>query len=315
MGHIVRTFLRLMLSEFIKLRHSALLRVVWLFPLLYLVIEFLIFERPAVGLRTMSVKFSNVWDVGQVKMVGSLWAGFFHPLMLALLPALIFRPEHRHKVWGHLHSMPVSRRGIFLSKAVMGMLLNAVMLLLVFVGHFVERGAIARINPLLGSPFHGIAMLKILGWLWLGSLPILLFYLWVSDRINSLAVSIVFGLIGLILTISLSGADMTQAQAWRRDLIPWVLPYICAQQANDSNARQELHAAGTAFKLDDSHPPDEFVIKLPSGRKARIHGGPPWDVIFPPPKPTPQWILALFSAGAGMVILGLGLLDAGRNRI
>lgn len=309
----MHAFYRLMAVEFLKLRHSAVLRVLWLFPLLYLFIEFFIFERPVLGIQALPAEFSKTFDTGQIKMVGTLWAGFFHPLMLALLPALLFRPEHRFKLWGHLHSQPVPRRLIFFSKALMAFIISAGILILIGIGHGLERSLVSRINPLLVFPFHGAEMARVLAWLWLGSLPVLTFYLWASDRINSLAISIVFGLVGLMLTISMSGADVPQA--WRRDLIPWVLPYFCAQQSiQESTARQEFHAAAAPFRLEDIHPPDEEIIQLPSGRKYRI-SGPPWDTVFPPPKPTPPRVLALFSLAAGALILALGLADAGRNRL
>lgn len=309
----MRSFLRLMAAEALKLRHSGALRLAMLLPLLYLVIEFFVFERPALSLRALTPELYRVLDTLQVKMAGTLWAGFFHPLMLALLPALLFRPEHRYRVWGHLHAMPVSRRAIFLAKALTAAWLSAGMLLVLALGHWAERLLASKLNPLLDFPFHGWELARVLGWLWLGSLPLLAFYVWASDRINSLAVSVVFGLIGLMLTISLSGAEVPQA--WRRDLIPWVLPYFCAQQAiGRPEARQETHIAGAPLRWEEKPPPDEEIIILPSGRRARIWSPVPWAQVFPPPKPTPPWVLALFSAGAGLMLLGFGAADAGRDR-
>jgi hypothetical protein len=163
-------------------------------------------------------------------------------------------------------------------------------------------------NPLLRFPFHGVEMMKVLGWLWLGSLPLLALYLWVSDRINSLAVPIVFGLIGLILTISLSGADVPKP--WKRDLIPWVLPYFCAQEAiHHYTPHQTVHEAGKLFQEE----PD--VLRLPNGKKVKTWQNVPDDVLFPPAPPTSGRVLGLFSLVAGVLLLGLGVVDSGRNRI
>lgn len=301
------TFSRVLTAEGLKLRRSAALRLVWLLPLLYLLIEFLLFERPLLGLKALTPKLRATVDMVQVKMVVALWGGFFHPLMLAVLPALIFRPEHRFKMWRHLHAMPTSRRGIFLAKAAYTLLLSAVMLLLIGLLLWAERKLIGSWNPLLALPFHGRRMAAVLAWLWLGSLPVLGLYLWVSDRINSLAVPVVFGLVGLLLTIALTGQELPQP--WRRDLIPWVLPYAAAQQViRSGSAQQEAHMAMAQFQ------PEPDVLRLPSGKKVRTKQNIPDDVLFPPPPPTPTWLLATFSAGAGLLLLVLGWMDAGRCR-
>jgi hypothetical protein len=171
-----------------------------------------------------------------------------------------------------------------------------------------ERSLLGRFNPLLAFPFHGVELTKVLSWLWVGSLPLMALYLWVSDRINSLAVPVVFGLIGLILTISLSGADVPKP--WKRDLIPWVLPYFCVQGAiHNYTPHQTVHEAGKLFQEQPN------VLRLPNGKKVKTWQNIPDDVLFPPAPPTPLWILGTFSLGAGLAMIGLGLLDAGRNRV
>lgn len=300
-------FFRLMAAEGLKLRRSTALRLVWLLPLLFVLVEGLVIERPFIGLRSLTPKLQATLDPLQVKMVAALWGGFFHPLMLALLPALIFRPEHRFKTWRYLHAMPMSRRGIFLAKGVCALLMSAAMLALIGLLLLAERRALGWLNPLLAFPAHGLQMVKVLGWLWLGSLPVLALYLWVSDRINSLAVPIVFGLVGLLLTISLTGQELPQP--WRRDLIPWVLPYAAAEQVVRSGPiQQEAHLAGALFQ------PEPDVLRLPSGKKVKTWQNIPDEVLFPPPPPTPSWLMATFSLLAGALILAFGCVDAGRNR-
>lgn len=304
----MHTFLTLMATEFLKLRRSAAIRTVWMLPLLFLAFEFMLIERPAIRLQALTPELSRHLDFVQIKMVGALWGGFFHPLMVALLPALLFLPEHRFKLWRHLHTMPVPRRGIFLAKALTLALLSASTLALIALGLWVERGLLARINPLLAFPFHGLSMLKVLVWLWIGSLPLLALYLWVSDRVNSLAVPVVFGLVGALLTIALSGQDVPKP--WKRDLNPWLLPYACAQQAiKDSDGRQKVHEAAKLFQEEPN------ILRLPNGKKVRTWQNVPDDVLWPPAPPTPLKVLGAFSFGAGAVLLGIGLADAGRRRV
>jgi hypothetical protein len=300
-------FLRSFAAEGLKLRRSATLKLAILFPLLFLVVEFLVFERPLLAFPALPPEIARLADTLQVKMLIGLWGGFFHPLFISLLPALLFRPEHRFKTWRHLHAQPVSRQSMFLAKAawtllLLGIVLTALGFLLIF-----ERRLLGWVHPPLALPLHGQQMAKLLGWLWLGSLPVLALYLWISDRINSLAVPVVLGLVGLLLTIALTGQELPQP--WRRDLIPWVLPYAAAERVSHSGpTQQETHLAGQTFQ------PEPDVLRLPSGKKVRTRQSVPDEVIFPPPPPTPTWLLATFSAGAGLLFLFLGWLDAGRCR-
>lgn len=118
---------------------------------------------------------------------------------------------------------------------------------------------------------------------------------------------VVFGLLGLLLSIALTGQELDRP--WRRDLNPWILPYAAAERAiHTGPGQQEAHTAGKPFQ------PEPNVLRLPSGRKIRTRQNIPDELLFPPPPPTPAWLLATFSAGAGLALLGLGWLDAGRER-
>lgn len=303
----MNAFSRLLAAEALKLRRSPALRLVWLLPLLFLAIEAMVFERPLLGLKVLTPKVQETLETLQVKTLVALWGGFFHPLMVALLPALLFRPEHRGKTWRHLHAQPLSRRGIYLAKAILTLGLSAAMLAIIGLLLWVEHHVLGALNPILAVPFQAFNISKVLGWLWLGSLPVLAIYLWVSDRINNLAVPVVFGLVGLLLTISLTGQELPQP--WRRDLIPWVLPYAAAERViHRGPAQQEAHVVGAMFQ------PEPDVLRLPSGKKIRTRQSAPDEVVFPPPPPTPTWMLATFSLGAGILLLGLGWLDANRYR-
>jgi len=300
-------FSRLMTSEGLKLRRSPIARLVWMLPLLFVALEFLCFERAALGIRNLTPELRTFLEYLQPRMVVTFWGGFFHPLMLALIPALLFRPEHRFKTWRRLFAMPVPRGSFFLAKAAVTLLLSAFMLGLLWLLLMLERRILGSMNQLLALPFHGLLLFRTLAWLWLGSLPVLAFYLWVSNRINSLAVPVVFGLVGLLLTIALTGQELDRP--WRRDLNPWVLPYAAAERIiHTGPGQQQAHAAGQLFQKEPN------VIRLPSGRKVHTWQNIPDEVLFPPPPPTPTWLLATFSAAAGLLLLALGWLDAGRQR-
>jgi len=301
------TFPRLLRAESLKWRRAPVIRLVVLLPLLFVAFDFLLLERPGLTLHTLSDSLRSTLEAFQGRLVVSVWGGFIHPLVVALVPALLFRPEHRFKTWRHLGAMPAGRRQLFLAKAVSVLGLTAFMLLFLGLLLWVERGLLGTFNPLLALPFHGRRMALILGWLWLGSLPVTVIYVWVSDRISSAAVPIVFGVAGLLLAITLTGQELDRP--WRRDLIPWVLPYAAAERViHGGPAQQEVHAAGRYFQ------PEADVIRLPSGRKVKVHANIPEDQLFPPPPPTSAWLLGTFSAAAGLLLLALAWLDAGHER-
>lgn len=307
------TFFRILATEAIKLRRSSALRLVWLLPLAFVMLDLSILGRPAFGIRSVDVEEAKLLAAMPLKAVGNLWVGYFHPMLLALLPALLFRPEHRYGLWKHLHAMPVSPRTLFLAKVTTILLLSGAVLGFVTLGLWAEWSVMARINPSLRFPFPWREMGEVVGWLYLGSLPLLALYAWLSDRINSGAMAIVFGLIGLMLTVSLSGQEVYPS--WRRDLIPWILPYSSVQQAiGRPEARQTMHSAGVPFhrEMDMSRLAGTEVIYLPSGRKVTSVTTIP-DFLLHPPPPTPPRVLAIFSLVSGGLLLGLGFADAGRK--
>ena len=302
------TFARTLQAEALKWRRSALARLVFILPLLFVVIDFVAFERRGLELRSLTPFMRATLEANLGRVVVGVWAGFFHPLMLALLPALCFRPEHRDKTWRHLGTMPVSRGQYFLAKAVSVLGLSGFMLVQVGLLLFLEHKVLGALNPLLALPFKGRPLIRILAWLWLSSLPLLAIYLWICDRISSMAVPVVFGLAGLMLTIALTGQELPQP--WRRDLIPWVLPYAAAEQVIHVGVKQqEVHAAGAYFQ------PEANVLRLPSGRRVKVTANAAEEDIFPAPPPTPAWVLATFSVIAGGTLLFLGWLDAGHERV
>lgn len=304
--------LRLLATERLKLRRSAALRVVWLIPLVFLIFDYRAFGRFLAVSGHLSPLDLAILPYLPLRSLAVLWAGFLHPLTLALLPPLLMRPEHRSNMWKLLHTLPVSRRSLYFAKAITLLVLHAATLLVLALGLRTEWGLIGFLRPQAAFAFPWLLVAKVLGWMYLGSLPVLFFYLWVADRIRASAVPILLGLIGLMLTIALAGREMYPL--WQRDLIPWVLPYTCTQRGIEHiQARQEIHLAAEAFqpKQPTLQQPkvDERKLKF----KIKIISDLPGDGLKPPP-PTPTWLLVVFSLGAGSALLGLGWLDAGRNR-
>jgi hypothetical protein len=301
--------LRLLSAESLKLRRSPVLRLLWLLPGLFILLDFIMSGRFALGIRQITPETYALLLNAPLKSLADYWSGYFHPLLIALLPALLFRTEHRFGLWKHLHTQPVPRRSIYLAKALMlaatfGLVLGLAALLL-----WAEWRLLGRLNPLAAFPFPWFKVAKVLGWSYLGSLPLLTLYLWLSDRINNAAVPVMFALVGLILTIAMGGKELDPM--WRRDFIPWVLPYTCAQQSiDDPKARQEVHAA----QLPYYHPPKVEHPKDVTVGRTRIVLQMPEGFLTTIP-PTPAWMLAAFSLACSTALLALGLFEAGRDRI
>ncbi|MDR1840721.1 MAG: ABC transporter permease, partial [Holophagales bacterium] len=177
------TFWRLLKAEREKLRRSSCIRMVWFLPLLFILAEFFVFEYKLFGITNVSDELLKIVDSAQIKMAGALWGGFFYPVLIALLPALIFRAEHRNKTWRRLGAMPVTAAQVFAAKTVWVVVLSLASLITVWFLLWVTRSVLHFAAPQIQLSFHGWAIAAVLGWLWLGSLPVMAIYLWISNRI------------------------------------------------------------------------------------------------------------------------------------
>ncbi len=306
--------LSLLKVEAMKIRRSAAVHVLWLLPLVFLVMDYRAYGRVVVATEDPTPLQIAFFPFVPLKSLAILWAGLLHPLLTALLPPLLLQGEHKFDMWKHLHCQPVSRRTQFFAKAMALLLLNGTALALVAIGLRIEWGLIATLHLKNPFVFQWIAVAKTLGWMFLGSMPLLFFYLWLADRISTGAISMVFGLIGMMLTIALAGQEMYPL--WQRDVIPWVLPYTCTQRSiQNLEARQEVHIVAAPYQKRPDQPFNPKVDESKLRVRLKIITDLPYDELgLKPPPPTPTWMLVAFSLAGGLGLLGVGLLDAGRNR-
>jgi hypothetical protein len=298
---------RLLKAEWKKLRGSSYGRAVWILPVLFILMEFFFFQYRLFRIKVVPDEFVQVIDMIQINMAGALWGGFFYPILIAILPGLVFRVEHRNKMWKHLGIMPIPQAQVYFVKWVTVGVLSLAAIALTWLLLWAEQGLMMFAAPQLQYKFHGYKIALLLGWLWLGSLPLTSIYLWISNRINSVAVPVVFGIVGIFLTLMLT--SQTVDELWKRDFIPWVTPTACIQQI-----LIEANPSKSANQDWDSINEERDALVRPGGKDATPWKNTLGDEIFPPPTPTPPLALASFSIVVGLLFLILGALDANRCR-
>jgi len=300
MNRSMRTFL----AEGAKLRGSAHLHAAWALPLAFILLQFFLFQFRLFGIKTVTDLSRNLVDTVQLKTVGALWGGYFYPVFIAVVPALFFRLENRSNAWRHLGAMPVRLWQIYLAKAAWAAILSLSALALLWLLLWAEWRVSIFAAPHLSFRFHGFILASLFGWLWLGSLPVMSIYLWIANRINSVAVPVVFGIVGIFLTMLLT--TQTPDEPWKRDFIPWVTPTVCVLQVlADAGADKKVDEAADLFREEPN------VMRLPSGKKVKTWQNIPDDEIWPPPPPTPRTALAAYCVISCLAFLLLGALDAG----
>lgn len=142
-----------------------------------------------------------------------LFLSFTMLLTISLLASIVAETEHQAQGWKLLFSMPVSRAGLFLCKAVWigALMVEACMLIIAGVSLI---WVVYTSEPL---PFAFLA--KQVGGSLLASLPVLAIQLFVSIRVSNQTFPLALGIIGAIssLFIGRSGGDWTR-------FIPWAYP-------------------------------------------------------------------------------------------
>lgn len=299
----MRYFRNSISAELVKLRRSPALRFSILLPWLFIALDFTLFRKSMLSMDHLTPDNYRIMALAPLKIIAAFWAGFFNPLLLSVLPSLLLQPEHRAKQWKHIFSQPVPPVFFHLSKLFILMLLVAGSFAIVLIGLWFEWSLLGIFKPLLAIRFPWAAILRALLWLYLGSLPLMALYLWLSTRVDHPALPVGMGLLGVILSISLSRGEMNPN--WKKDFIPWVLPYVCVQQAIEQHeARQEVHLVAIPYQA-----------KITDQEKRRRLGSLLWKEnlpwVFPPP--TPASALAAWSFVCFTILAALNLLDPKRT--
>jgi hypothetical protein len=218
----MRSFLRLLSAEGLKLRRTLALWAVLLAPLLVVfLVGFGITQRDR-----LPADATTGWEV----LAGyslSFWAGFLLPLFVTLEASLLAGIEHGAHAWKHLFALPYARGAVYGTKLLVVLLLIGLSMLLLFALVVAAGPVLHLLQPGFGfdapAPWH--RLLAACGRVYLGTWGLLALQQAVSLRWASFPVSVGFGIAGWF----------TSAVAARSEwgpYDPWVWPGLLLDAAH-----------------------------------------------------------------------------------
>lgn len=195
-------------TEFMKLRGSLASWLCLAAPALAAIMS------AAIAARQPASPYS-----GLVLNSAALWGYFVLPMSIAVLAALLAHVEHATRTWDHILALPIKRRRLYLTKAlVMAVLTLAMTLALAPMAALAGR-VLAWLAPDAAptGQFDWSGAFALLTLQWLASLLMSALQLWVALRFRSFLAPIGLGLAGTFAVVAGMGAPEL---AW----LPWAMP-------------------------------------------------------------------------------------------
>lgn len=218
---------RFLLTELLKLRRSLVLLLCTSVPLCVAIICVLI------GLKTKgAVPLDRYWQTGT-----AFWAFAMLPMSVTALSVLMAQMEHGPRTWDHILAIPGARRRIFLAKALVMLMLVAIMSALV--GLFLIGGAelITALKPVtkqVDRAALGVTLLK----MFLASGLMWVIQLWTALAFKSFVQPLLLGIIGTFLSV-------VAAAAREGAYFPWLMPlHILSTEPAMQRVALEIGAFG-----------------------------------------------------------------------
>jgi hypothetical protein len=195
--------------EYRKLRRSLALPIAAIVPLLIAVFTFFNLLRD---------HQPRPWDMW-ILSVSAIWAFFMLPMSVTALTALVAQVEHAPRSWDHLRALPVPRWRLYAAKAVMILLLMALMTVAVLLTGAAAVWLAAQLKPSL-TPLGDFDLMRYVGVLtrmYLSSMLLIAVQLWLALRYASFVPALAIGVGGTFFAVVGTSARIGV-------VLPWQIP-------------------------------------------------------------------------------------------
>lgn len=220
----------LIAAEWLKLKHSRILWIVMLMPVLL--------TAQGVGNFT---RYSDIWTRDDWTVILEQCLIFYPPMLLpfliAIVIALVIRIEHSHNGWKHLLALPVRRGHIYAVKFGISLLL-IVLNIAVFGASIIAAGLVAGADGPIPAGRLVLSLLRLVP----AVLPIMAIQFWLSLRYRHIGVPLGIG-IGLAVPSIL----IANTKYWIVD--PWTYPTMAALASQSSTFDKGPVLYGAALLL------------------------------------------------------------------
>jgi lantibiotic transport system permease protein len=191
-------------SEKIKLRRTFLIPISYIYPVIVILMSFLIISIQKENLVT---QHDNMWE-SMVVVTHYLYM-FAIPLAITLITSNLINIEHQTNSWKLLFSLPIKRSNYYFSKLMYILFLCIASALIMFIG-LIVIGLV--LNFELRIPF--LLLLKESFYPYIGALPIITFQLWLSMKFINQIYPIAIGVFGSVCIFFLQTNKVTSFIFW-----------------------------------------------------------------------------------------------------
>ncbi len=168
------------------------------------------------------------WEMWMLSSTG-IWAFFMLPMSVTALTALVAHMEHGPKSWDHLRSLPLPRWRLYAAKAVMVLLVVAIMsvLTLALVWGAVSLAVVIKPAMTPTGPLEVARHAATMGRVFLSAILMVAIQLWIALRYASFVPALVVGIGGTFFSVVATSAkqgvffpwqmpiNMLAGEAWR----------------------------------------------------------------------------------------------------
>ncbi|WP_046213508.1 ABC transporter permease [Paenibacillus wulumuqiensis] len=200
--------IRLFRYELQKLKRTRLIGLITIAPL------FMVFQGVQNFIRYQQIWTREAWEV-IMEQTFIFYPSFLHPLLIAVIMAMVARIDHVQGGWKYLLARPVARHHVYMAKLAAGVLYILISML-IFGCSIILGGLLAGAGSHI--PYGEVAWK--LASCFLVSLPIILIQYELSIRFNHVGVPLAVGIVMSVPSIFAANAE----RLWILD--PWTYPIV-----------------------------------------------------------------------------------------